>query len=169
MGLLARLVLVPALVLACGCSSTPKEEAKTPDEGAMGESSGDAPQAASGGETSVEPGPSAAPTGVKVTGIERNDDGSIPDDYTLVERDCVQLGDKLGLLWRADLRATLSPKLSEKQRAQAEESIQEGATKKADDWANGCIKSLVGKSVDPKALKCAFDSRDLKVFEKCLN
>jgi hypothetical protein len=94
---------------------------------------------------------------------------SVPDDYSLVERDCVDLGKKLGDLWRADLRKSLSPKLNDKQREKAEESINDGATKKEDDWANGCIKSLVGKSVDPKSLKCAFDSKDLATFEKCLN
>jgi len=168
MGHLLRCVLIPGLALALGCSSAPKEEPKTPAEGTSGETSGEAP---GGPEPEASTDPSVPPPSgaVKTTGVERTDDGSVPDDYTLVERDCVQLGDKLGALWRVDLRATLSPKLNEGQRTKAEASIEEGASKKADDWANGCIKSLVGKSVDPKALKCAFDSRDLKTFEKCLN
>lgn len=165
---LSHLVLVSVLALAGGCSSTPKPDdpAQKTDESAPAD--GNDPEPAASTEP---PGDSGATPGssVKATGVQRTDDGSVPDDYTLMEGDCVQLGKKLGSLWRADLRTTLSPKLNEKQRAQAEESIEDGASKKADDWANGCIKSLAGKSVDPKALKCAFDSKDLKAFETCLN
>lgn len=165
MGMLPRIVLVLSVGLACACSSTPKPEdaANKPD----GETTASSPDP---GETSTvdlndTSTPLTAPTGVKVTGVDQG----IPDDYSLVENDCVQLGKKLGSLWSTELRATLSPKLDEKKRAAAEENIAEGANKKADDWADGCIKSLVGKSVDPKSLKCAFDSKDLKTFEKCLN
>lgn len=170
MGMLPRIVLGLSVGLACACSSNPKPEdpANKPDGETTTESAAD-PAPTSTVDLNDTSTPVAAATGVKVTGIDRKDDGSIPDDYSLVENDCVQLGKKLGGLWRAELRASLSPKLNEKQRTAAEENIEEGANKKADDWANGCIKSLVGKSVDPKALKCAFDSKDLKSFEKCLN
>ena len=168
MGSLPRFVLVSALALACGCSSNPKAEEPPP--------SGDGPTTSEPPEgepsTSTEPAEDPVkppPSGVKTTGVDGATDNSVPDDYTLMAGDCAQLGKKLGDLWRAELRASLSPKLTEKQREKAEESIDDGATKKEDDWANGCIKSLVGKSVDPKALKCAFDSKDLKAFEKCLN
>jgi hypothetical protein len=166
MGPFPRLASLFALLLACGCSSTPKEEPKTPGDQPEGDTTTEATAGLAADQATSDPGP--APGGVKRTEADGSD-SSVPDDYSLVERDCVLLGEKLGSLWQTDLRATLSPKLSEKQRAQAEESIQEGASKKADDWANGCIKSLVGKSVDPKALKCAFNSRDLKAFETCLN
>lgn len=174
---MAKLPRVPslcALILAIGCSSNPK--ADDPSKGGEGSAQGESGEVGSSdplgsstadaaGETGAAP---PAPT-VKGIGVDHNPDNSVPDDYSLVERDCVDLGKKLGDLWRADLRKTLSPKLNDKQREKAEQSIEEGASKKEDDWANGCIKSLVGKSVDPKALKCAFDSKDLATFEKCLN
>jgi hypothetical protein len=162
MGHLSRLVLASAIALACGCSSNPKpEEPAPPGDGAAMSDPGDREPAADPGPAS-DPGP--APGVVKRTG-----DNSVPDDYTLMEGDCVQLGRKLGALWRVELRSGLSPKLTEKQREKAERSIEEGASKKEEDWADGCVKSLVGKSVDPKALKCAFDAKDLKAFEACLN
>jgi hypothetical protein len=166
MGMLSRFVLMMSVGLACACSSNPKPEdaSSKPDGEATGETT----------ETSnVDLNDTSTPVGmgggVKASGVERNADGSIPDDYSLVHNDCIQLGKKLGRLWTAELRSSLSPKLTEKQRAQAEENIQEGANKKADDWANGCIESLVGKVVDRKTLTCAMDAKDLKVFEKCLN
>lgn len=163
MGTVSRLVVAAALALACGCSSNPKPEEPTPpgDGPVTSEPSDEEPTAAAG--PAADPGP--APGVV----VKRTDDNSVPDDYELMEGDCVRLGKKLGALWRLDLRAKLSPKLTEKQRETGEASIEEAASKKEDDWAEGCIKSLVGKSVDPKALKCAFDSRDLKAFEACLN
>lgn len=168
---LPRVLFVCALALSAGCSSNPKaddpsKQTETSGQTDVGEPTDPGPST-SGEETGATS--TAMPTGVKATGLERKDDNSVPDDYSLVERDCVDLGKKLGDLWRADLRKSLSPKLNDKQREKAEASIQEAATKKEDDWANGCIKSLVGKSVDPKSLKCAFDSKDLKAFEACLN
>lgn len=167
MGPLPRFALPFALALACGCSSNPKAEEPSAPPAETAQAEPDALAAPPETEPTADPG-TPPPSGVKMTGVTP-DDNSVPDDYTLMEGDCVQLGDKLGALWKLELRASLSPKLTEKQREKAEESIQEGAAKKSEDWANGCIKSLVGKSVDPKALKCAFDSRDLKAFEKCLN
>ncbi len=171
---MAKLPLVLSLcafALAIGCSSNPKADdpSKAGDGSGQGESgeAGPSDPGSSSGTGAVGETSTPIPMGtVKSTGDANN---SVPDDYSLVERDCVDLGKKLGDLWRADLRKSLSPKLTDKQREKAEESIQDGASKKEDDWANGCIKSLVGKSVDPKALKCAFDSKDLATFEKCLN
>lgn len=171
MALFPRVLLACALAFAAGCSSNPKADDPTKSEGGSGQTDvADQPDA--NPSTSGEPAGStstAMPTGVKIDGVDRANDNSVPDDYSLVERDCVDLGKKLGDLWRADLRKSLSPKLTDKQREKAEASIQDAATKKEDDWAAGCIKSLVGKSVDPKSLKCAFDSKDLKAFEACLN
>lgn len=170
MGMLSRFVLVMSVGLACACSSNPKpEDASNTPGGETTTSAEPEPEPASTVDLNDTSTPVAMSSGIKATGVDRKDDGSIPDDYSLVENDCIQLGRKLGALWRQDLRASLSPKLSEKQRAAAEENIEEGANKKADDWADGCIKSLVGKSVDPKSLKCAMDSKDLKAFEACLN
>ncbi len=165
MGKLSRLVVASAIALVCGCSSNPKPEEPTlPAEGpATSEPAEPEPSAET--DPSADPGTKLAPGVVKTSG----EDNSVPDDYTLMEGDCVQLGKKLGGLWRLELRGTLSPKLTEKQREKAEQSIEDGASKKEDDWAGGCVKSLVGKSVDPKALKCAFDAKDLKAFEACLN
>lgn len=164
MGTVSRLVVAGALALACGCSSNPKpEEPTVPGEGATTSETGE-PETTATPEPTADPGP--APGVVKTTDAP---DNSVPDDYELMTGDCVQLGKKLGALWRLELRASLSPKLTEKQREKGEQAIEEAASKKEDDWADGCIKSLVGKSVDPKALKCAFDARDLKAFEACLN
>jgi hypothetical protein len=169
MGMLSRFVLVMSVGLACACSNNPKPE--DPSNKPDGETTTDSSD--TGPASTVDLNDTSTPlersSGVKATGVDRKEDGSVPDDYTLVENDCIQLGRKLGGLWRVELRASLSPKLNEKQREKAEESIAEGADKKADDWADGCIKSLVGKSADPKTLKCAMDSKDLKAFEKCLN
>lgn len=165
MGTVSRLVVAAALALACGCSSNPKPEEPTPPGEGAATSEPSEPEPTASPEPTADPGP--APGGVvKTTG---GPDNSVPDDYTLMEGDCVQLGKKLGALWRLELRASLSPKLTDKQREKGEASIEEAASKKEDDWAGGCIKSLVGKSVDPKALKCAFDAKDLKAFEACLN
>jgi hypothetical protein len=165
MGKLSRLVVASAIALVCGCSSNPKpEEPTTPAEGPA-TSEPTEPEPSAGADPAADPGTKLAPGVVKTTG----EDNSVPDDYTLMEGDCVQLGKKLGGLWRLELRSSLSPKLTEKQREKAEQSIEDGASKKEDDWAGGCVKSLVGKSVDPKALKCAFDAKDLKAFETCLN
>ncbi len=171
MALLPRVLFVCALAFAAGCSSNPKADDPTKQTDGSGQTDATEPTdpGPSGSGETATPTASAMPTGVKMTGGEHNPDNSVPDDYSLVERDCVDLGKKLGDLWRADLRKSLSPKLNDKQREKAEASIQDAATKKEDDWANGCIKSLVGKSVDPKSLKCAFDSKDLKAFEACLN
>lgn len=165
--MLSRFVLGMWIGLAFGCSSNPRpEDPAGKPEGETSAGTSPEPSQTSNVDLNDTSTPQAMGGVAKSTGI---DDGSVPDDYSLVENDCVQLGKKLGSLWRTDLRASLSPKLNDKQRAAAEENIEEGATKKADDWAGGCIKSLVGKSVDPKALKCAFDSKDLKTFETCLN
>lgn len=159
------LVLGITAILACACSSTPPpDDPAGKSDGAATSTPPDDPPPGSNVDLSDTSTPVEMPHGAKnVTG------DSIPDDYSLTERDCVDLGKKLGSLWATDLRAGLSPKLSAKQREKAEESIVEGSTKKADDWADGCIKSLAGKTVDPNVLKCAFDSKDLKAFEKCLN
>ncbi|MFO0586691.1 MAG: hypothetical protein U0441_04100 [Polyangiaceae bacterium] len=167
MAKLSWLTSLCALILAIGCSSNPK--ADDPSKAGEGSGQGD-PTATDPGSSTDETSVGQTSTPVAMGTVKRTDDeNSVPDDYSLVERDCVDLGKKLGDLWRADLRASLSPKLNDKQREKAEQSIQEGASKKEEDWANGCIKSLVGKNVDPKVLKCAFDSKDLKTFEKCLN
>lgn len=163
-----RFVLMMSIGLACACASTPKPEdaSKTDGETTAGSSEPGETSTVDLNDTST---PQSMPTGVKRTTVDGAPDNTVPDDYSLVENDCVQLGKKLGSLWATDLRSTLSPKLNEKQRAAAEENIRDGSDKKANDWADGCVKSLVGKVVDRNVLKCAFDSKDLKSFEKCLN
>lgn len=160
--------LVCGLSLVAACSSTPKAEdaSNKTDDQAQSETS---EHVSTGAPEDTGSTGQAASSGVKVNGVERTDDNSVPDDYSLTERDCDLLGKKLGDLWRGELRSQMSPKLSDKQREKAEQSIEDGASKKEDDWAAGCIKGLAGKTVDPKTLKCAFNSKDLKAFEKCLN
>jgi hypothetical protein len=165
---LSWLTLVFSAALACGCSSNPKPEdasAKT-EETTQGETF--EPGTSASAEPSADPG-EVPPSGVKATGVERNEDNSVPDDYSLTERDCVDLGKKKAELALADFRAQVGPKVTEKQRQAAEPGFQSAAEKDGSKFADGCLKSLVNKVVDPKALKCAFAAKDVKAFEKCLN
>lgn len=154
-------------VFVAACASTPP--ADSPDNATTDTTSADAspPDPTSSGPTNdTRPPPS---TTVKATGVDRSDDGSIPDDYQLTNGDCNALGEALTGIWRGELVAQLSPKLSAKAREQAEKSIDDASTKKGDDFAASCAKSLVGKTVDQGSLKCAFNSKSVKDFDKCLN
>jgi hypothetical protein len=96
-------------------------------------------------------------------------DDSVPDVYELTNGDCATLSRQLGDLTRSDERAKLSPKLTEKQRAAVDKSIDDAAAKIADGWVSMCQSTLVGKVVDPKALACALDAKSVHAFDVCLN
>jgi hypothetical protein len=154
--------LVVALVALLGCSSNPAPEAPLvaaePEPSLTGPSSDDQSSAKD------MPGGSAPPAATT-----NDKQASIPDDYQLTNGDCTTLGKQFAAAWRMDEVAKLSPKLNEKQRSQAEKSLDEGATKAGDKFAEGCNKSLVGQTADPKSLKCAMDARSVKIFDACLN
>lgn len=147
--------LIAAGLLGCG-GSTPPPEAP--------ESEPLEPSAPSEPEPDEAEGPKAMPEAPKAAVDDR-----IPDDYAMLRGDCAQLGRQLAALTRSDQLATLSPKLKEAQREQADKNITEVANKLGDKWTAGCEESLVGKIVDRKSLKCAMDARTVKEFDACLN
>ncbi len=159
-----KLALVAAAALAlAACSSTPPPEAPLVDAEPE-PSTADAPaDHAAAPDLAPEPAPAPAPA------AKRSGADSIPDDYSITNGDCAALGKQLANVWRADEVAKLSPKLNEKQRAQAEKSLDDGASKAGEKWTEGCLGSLVGKTADPKSLKCALDSRSVKAFDTCIN
>jgi hypothetical protein len=160
--------LALATLLGCASSSKPPDDpsantdpistSDTPPEG-------DSPGSR---DTPPDPEPASPKPGEVKKGAE-NGPGSIPDDYMITNGDCVMLGRALAGVTRADQVAQLSPKLNEKQRAQAEESINAGSDKTGDKFAEGCQKSSAGNTGDPKSLKCALNAKTAKEFEGCLN
>jgi hypothetical protein len=91
------------------------------------------------------------------------------DDYTLTAHDCQELGRQYAAVQRADQIKQLSPKLTDKQRAQAEKNIDEVIGAMGDTWAAGCMESLVGKVVERKRLSCAMAAKTVETFADCIN
>jgi hypothetical protein len=156
-----------ATLVGCASSSKPPDDPVTdPGPGPSDDSppQGDQPaDPPSGSVSDPEPPKGAEPK--KGSG----DSGSIPDDYVITHGDCVLLGKQFAVVNRNDQLATLSPKLTDKQRSQAEGSINEGANKIGEKFAESCQKSSAGSHGDPKALKCALNSKTAKEFDACLN
>jgi hypothetical protein len=163
---LGRLLPLVFLVVAAplGCSTAPPKQAgdalpkidtSTTEEPSRNEANPD-----------EESKPQSLSSGAK--GSERKDD-SIPDDYSLTERDCDTLGKQYGALARSDQLAALSPKLTDKQRAQAETNIEKGVGTIEAQWIDACIKSLVGKVADRNALKCAMGAKTVNEFKACIH
>jgi len=98
-----------------------------------------------------------------------NEGNSVPEDYTLTDRDCIELAKHHSVVPKADQMATLSPKLSTAQKEQAEKSINDAVTKLGEKWEDGCRSSLVGGVVDRERLKCAMSSKTVKGFDECIN
>jgi hypothetical protein len=156
-------VLFLALAEPLGCSTAPPRQV------------GDSP-------FQVDTAPSAEPSGneakpeeepkqnVLSSGVKGSEgkDNSIPDDYTLTERDCDTLGKQYGAVARSDQLAALNPKLSDKQRAVAEANIDKGVGVIESQWIDSCIKSLAGKVADRSALKCAMGAKTVSAFQVCL-
>ncbi len=159
LGIVVSSVLMLSALSGCSSSSSKPAESVEPAEAPPTETP---PPPAS-----EPPAPTAMPTGVKQTGGSA--DNSIPDNYELTGGDCDALGKQYGAAARADQLAGLSPKLTAAQRAQAEGSIDKVISKLEAQWIEGCRSSLVGKTVDPKALKCALEARTVKSFDVCLN
>lgn len=146
-----------ALLVGCG-SSTPK-----PAEGAEGEDRGAPPQA-------VEPSEEATTAAPAVGAVKREAKATdLPDDYSLTDNDCQALGRQYTDAARSDQRVGVSPKLSAKQREQAEASIDGVVVKLGTQWADACMKSLAGKNVEHKNIKCALAAKTVKTFDVCLN
>ena len=108
----------------------------------------------------------AAPGPPKMTGdVGANQ----PDDYIAAEVDCVELGKAYGNVTRSDLEGQLSAKLSAKQKAGTQKSIDAAAAKMQTQAENACRHSMLGNVVDRAALKCAIDAKTAKAFDACLN
>lgn len=159
--------LALATLLGCASSSKPPDD---PAEKTGPDFESDTPKGwdSAPRDTSSDPEPAPPKPGELKKGAD-NGPGSIPDDYMITNGDCVMLGRALAGVTRADEVAKLNPKLNEKQRAQAEKSIDEGSSKTGDKFAETCQKSSAGNTGDPKSLKCALNSRTAKEFEGCLN
>jgi hypothetical protein len=146
-----------ASLAACSGSSKPPESPDAPAASAEASATPDAPAGAKGDDTA--PPPSKA----------QQDDNSVPDDYSITAGDCDALGQQYGTAARSDQMATVSPKVSEKQRAAAEAAVDKVVSKLEQTWIDHCRSALVGKVADPRALKCAIAAPTVKAFDVCLN
>jgi hypothetical protein len=91
------------------------------------------------------------------------------DTYEVTPSDCNALGKQYGAVQRSDQVATLSPKLSEKQRAATMAQIEKVVGGLEEKWTAGCHASLVDKAVDHGAIKCALAAKTVKEFDVCIN
>lgn len=164
-------LVLPALIaaLSFGCSSSTPKPADDPS----GATAGSDP-ASPGGEGAAKPGgDDAAKQDTPAPGVKGSEGGakhddSIPDDYSLTNGDCDALGKQYASVAKADQMAGMSPKLSAKQKEQAEENIDKVVGKLSSQWIESCQNSLVGKIVDHKVLKCAMEARTVADFKTCL-
>src|SRR5262249_42824064 len=160
-------LLLPALVavLSLGCSSGPPKQVGDPSSNEFSsDKSGDnakwegSPSGSKGSEGNASEG----------GGDQKARDDRIPDDYSLTPGDCDALGKHYGEVAKADQMATVSPKLTQKQKDQAEENIEKVVGKLATQWIEGCQSTLAGNIVDHKALKCAMEARTVADFKGCI-
>ena len=151
-------------VLLLGCGASTAKPADAPD----GEKSETPSSAVENGDAPATKGDApAAPT---MGSVKREGSATdVPDDYSLTENDCQALGRGYGDAARYDQRAVLNPKLTDKQREQANASIDAVVGKLATAWEATCVKSLAGNIVDHAKIKCALGSKTVKAFDVCLN
>lgn len=117
-------------------------------------------------EPKEEEPPAVLPPGEVVSSSE-GDPGAQQRDIT--PRECRALAGKYGELTRSDETAKLSPKLNDKQRAQAAQSIDAAARTLESRWAESCETSLVGKTAEEAAITCAMGAKNVAAFDTCLN
>ena len=159
---LALAPLVLALLLGCS-SGAPK-----PADGPEGEP---AINPLAPGEAAEQAPPVEAPPQQTAMGEVKRSAGATetPDDYSLTENDCQALGRQYGQAARDDQRVELNPKLTAKQREQAEATIDGVVSKLESAWTETCSKTLAGKVVEHKNIKCALAAKTVKSFDVCLN
>lgn len=165
MGRALFLIMGPLTMLLFGCGGAPPPPAEQPEPARPEEPAPGAeptPEAALGVEA-----PEAEPAATTPSAAPRRDD-SVPDDYALMHGDCVDLGKQLTALTRTEQVAALSAKLTPEQRGETEKKIDAVAATLGEQYAQACEQN-VGKHVDPRSLKCAFDARSVRAFEACLN
>ncbi|WP_433934711.1 hypothetical protein AB3662_08875 [Sorangium cellulosum] len=154
----------PVSMVLLGCAGAPPPPAEPPEPAPQEEPAPPVeptPAAALGDEA-----PGAEPAAATPAAPRRDD--SVPDDYALMHGDCVELGKQLTVLTRTEQAAALSAKLTAEQRGETEKKIDAVAAKLGEQYSQMCEQN-VGKHVDPRSLKCAFDARTVKAFEDCLN
>jgi len=157
----ALLLLLGGLGSACGSATPPPA---TVDEAPRADSDlppidDDIPESSS--EMSAPPpGP---PEG---SSKEGDPDAPVRD---ITPRECRALAGKYGELTRSDETAKLNPKLTDKQRAQASESIDAAARTLEGRWSESCEATLVGKTAEERAIGCAMSAKNVAAFDTCLN
>ncbi|WP_438018961.1 hypothetical protein WMF18_07710 [Sorangium sp. So ce315] len=156
---------VSMVLLGCAGAPPPAEQPEPAPLEAPAPRAEPTPEAAVGAEAPAAE-PSAAPSPAAPRAPRRDD--SVPDDYALMHGDCVELGKQLTALTRTEQVAALSAKLTAEQRGETEKRIDAVAAKLGEQYAQMCEQN-VGKHVDPRSLKCAFDARTVQAFEACLN
>lgn len=118
----------------------------------------------------ADPAQTAAPVTTAMPGqVVKGGDADKGPDYELTPADCDALGRQYGAVARADQLAALSPKLSTKQRDATSAQIDRVVGKLEESWIGTCQSTLVNKSVDHAAVKCAMASKTVKQFDVCLN
>ncbi len=153
-------LVLPALALLAACSGSSKPPESPDAPAASAEAKADAPAEGKG-----DKGDDAAPPPSKA----QQDDNSVPDDYSLTARrlrrarPAVRHGGAVGP------DGDREPKVSEKQARAAEAAVDKVVSKLEQGWIDHCRSALVGKVVDPKALKCAISAPTVKAFDVCLN
>ena len=161
---LAPLVLALLLALLLGCSSG----APMPAEGPEGETAVNPVAPVEGDEHA--PPVEAPPQQIPMGEVKRSAGATeTPDDYSLTENNCQALGRQYGEAARADQRVGLNPELTAKQREQAESSIDAVVSKLESAWTETCSKSVAGRIVERKNIKCALAAKTVKSFDVCLN
>lgn len=152
--------LLAALLALAACS--PPQPPDTPET-----------PAASSDPAAASPEPTAAPAVTAMPGAVLKsadaDKSASLEGYELTPSDCDALGRQYGAVARADQLATLSPKLSTKQRDATAAQIDKVVGKLEDSWIASCQSTLVNKSVEHAAVKCALASKTVKQFDVCLN
>jgi hypothetical protein len=152
---------VAAAIAACASDNKPANSPEVPTVAAEADPPPDKP------ESTAEPTTTAMPGSVvKVEGADKN---QMLDTYEMTPSDCDALGKKYGELARAEMMATLSPKLSEKQKAATAASVEKAVAPREEGWIKGCMSSLVNKAVDHGSIKCALAAKSVKDFDTCIN
>ena len=162
-----RTLLLACLAVSPACTSS-MPAPKSPDAPDAPNATGteNAPDAGAPSDNAPPNAPAQQLAGTAVAG---SDQGSIPDDYYITGSDCNALGNQYSQALRNDQVATLSPKLTDKRRAEGMATIDKAVATLEDKWIAQCNTSLVGKVGDPKALKCALNAQTVKTFDVCLN
>ena len=91
-----------------------------------------------------------------------------PVERRLSARDCEDLGAQFGVLARADRLSSISTKLDDDEREQAEATIERTVGPLENQWVDGCHRSLKGRRLEAPVLSCAMAARSVRVFEACL-